>query len=1080
MLTDKNVCATVEEILSCTESFFIATMAQESPRKGFSSLFNAPTDVPAFLVIAIGIAIAAFMEDLPVRLIGVCISILGSIALFVLYAQRVKDLSALQPTTMKPAKTVSDVADFKTTVKQETGSKRLVFDDFAESFGEIDDAPTIAVPNAATNAATSSTPASTPSAGNSPAQTGNNKKNKDKVNSPKSSPIQASQTAPPAANEQPLEKTRIPATAPTTNPPSNQALPKRLVFDDFDEAADFDDVQLVIAPEKFTPLQSAPVLGSANAAATQNIPQSSTKPDAVRSSSTSTTTFAKKVLVFDDADEGASMRNDFTPTVAIGESDLPESLKKAPAPAPVTPAPQPFTRTSTLPTPGNYTAPALDETLLGADFDDEEGGEFRILGKMPSVEVGASSTNTAFQEELAKKKSDEVRVEEGHVSLEIGHSTDDNTIAPTTNQPMTNDQSTNDQSTNDQSTNDQSTNDQSEPTAQITESEDLQEKVSRASKAALHIATVEKEIREISAVSAQVSSGGAERTADAVAAAQAADLKNYRPEKPETNKLNASKIAASDASHELPEEAVSHRRKKLTVTMDEIAEETPEVVKNEPRREFDFLLQRILMAIRSAMNARTAAYWWYAADRKQLTMEAKISDSANTIEHRTITLSETDTLSQIALSGSPEILTEISTDAELTLLPYYTSAAGTRSFVGVPVFYNQAVVGILTADSSEDDAYDNATVSFLGHFTKLISGLIQSYTEKYDLLQAARTLEAIDTFRQLTLKPERTGEDICTALIRSLMRLVPYSTMGTCIYNDETSAWYISNLHTKIVEARSVLGATVVLETSLVGKTITNGRTYRFQNLTPNFVRLAEGELASAAIAFTAIPLVSVSRCYGALFIEEHGETRLTKQDIEILETACEYAGTALEQIQLQDYVQNHAQTQASSASKANDLVADERTQQNIVEAIDFVMQIRQEMAKAREAGSTMSIALIKLDEYAAFAKNDTLKEELFRLFSENVKAHLRENDVVGRYLGNIVGVCLNGKTTNEAQMWAERLRREIAGKPINVKGKQFTITASIGLAELLKQSTTEELFTHAEQALQLASQATNRVNVFA
>ncbi|TAE20954.1 MAG: diguanylate cyclase [Candidatus Kapaibacterium sp.] len=1043
-------------------------MAQESPNKGFSTLFNAPTDVPAFLVIALGIAIATFMEDLPVRLIGVCISILGSIALFVLYAQRVKDLSALQPTTTsKTTKAVSDVADFKTTVKKEVGSKRLVFDDFAESFGEIDDTP----------APLSSAPVSTTPVGHSITENINKKKNKEKSPSlkkvsPQASQAQISQSTPsnitPTPSKQSFHEQRgIPTNTPAPTA-SNQALPKRLVFDDFDEAADFDDIQLVIAPEKFTSQPQQSVTRSANAAPA---PMATDARQSSASSSTSgslseppPTTFAKKILVFDDSDEGASMLNDFTPKVAIGEAYLPESLKKTPAPLPVTPAPQPFTRP--LPTPENYAAPVLDTTLLNTDFDDDEGGEFRILGKMPSVEIGSSTANSAFQEEIKKKKSDEANDEAMKVEQRVEQNREQK-IEQRAEQKI-------EQKVEQVS---QQLSPQEAEMTTITEA--LQDKVTRASKAALHVATVEKEMQEISAVSAQVSSGRAERTADAVAAAQAADLKNYRPEKPD-----ASKIAASEASHALPEEAVSHRRKKLTVTMDEIAEETPEVVKNEPRREFDFLLQRILMAIRSAMNARTAAYWWYAADRKQLTIEANISDLATAIEHRTIALSDADTLSQIALSGSPEILTEISSDAELMLLPYYTRAAGTRSFVGVPVFYNQVVVGILMADSTEDDAYDNATVSFLGHFTKLISGLIQSYTEKYDLLQAARTLEAIDTFRQLTLKPERTGEDICTALIRSLMRLVPYSTMGTCIYNDETALWYISNLHTKIAEARSVLGAKVVLESSLVGKTITNGRTYRFQNLTPNFVRLAEKELTPEMVAFTAIPLVSVSRCYGALFIEEYGETRLTKQDIEILETACEYAGTALEQIQLQDYVQNHAQRQTSSAKDASEPATttnmDERTQQNIVEAIDFVMQIRQEMAKAKETGSTMSIALVKLDEYTAFANNDAVREQLFQLFSENVKAHIRENDHVGRYLGNIVGVCLNGKNTNEAQMWAERLRREIAGKPINIGGKQFTITASIGLAELLKQATTEELFTHAEQALQLASQATNRVNVFA
>ncbi len=988
-----------------------------SQNSGLMRLFSAATDVPAFIVIALGIAIALLMEDVPVRLIGVCISILGSIAVFVLYAQRVKDSSALQQMS-KPVKTVSDVSDFKTTVKQETGSKRLVFDDFAESFATVD---VQAAPQASI---------SQPFEENLPKNT-------------------SSQAEPSSSSKKQTEKQGTEAPSPAKAQSQQPTLPKKLVFDDFDDMAGFDDVnevKLITAPQKFTPQTLPPVLPSFSAASGESSPSSSQPSSSQPSSSLPSS--GKKVLVFDDANESASLNNDFQANIAIGSTVLPASLQKPQPPEAVSPAPSVFTRTEAI--AGNYIAPKLDESLLGAGFDDDDGGEFRILGKTPAVATTSApspSATTPSAEELSKKKDVDPTPEQPVQTLTAS------AVAPTLTpieipaDPVPKPLST----PNIPSTGER-----------LTEVEDVQDKVTRASKAALHVATVELEPREIASVASQASEM---RSSDAMAAAQAADVQSYSPAKLDL-KLNTSNIALGQVSTEIPEETVSHRRKKLTVTMDEIAEEAPEVVKNEPRKEFDFLLQRVLMAIRSAMNARTTVYWWYAADRKQLTMEAKISDVSDTIQSRTIAALGDDAVSQIAQSGTPEILSEISTDAELRLLPYYTSPAKTRSFVGVPVFYNNAVVGVLTADSTEDDAYDNATVSFLGHFTKLISGLIQSYTEKYDLLQSARTLDAIDTFRQLTLKPERTGEDICTALIRSLMRLVPYNTMGTCIFSDDRANWYVSNMHTKTPEAREILGADVFLETSLLGKTISNGRTYRFANPAQTFVRVTEQELKPDTLAFTAVPLVSVSRCYGALFIEETGETRLSKQDIEILETACEYAGTALEQIQLQDYVQSHTLVKD---------VSDER----VISSSDFIERARQEMARAADVKLSFTVALLCLDEYAAFSSNDTLREELFRMFLETVKKNAREYDVVGQFGRNAVAVCLVEKNTQEAQMWAERLRREIASVPQNVKGKQFTITASIGVAEFLKQTSLEELLTHAEKALDVAVRKTNSVSVF-
>jgi diguanylate cyclase (GGDEF)-like protein len=567
---------------------------------------------------------------------------------------------------------------------------------------------------------------------------------------------------------------------------------------------------------------------------------------------------------------------------------------------------------------------------------------------------------------------------------------------------------------------------------ELTTSEDIQDKVTRAAKAAV--------IRE-----------------------------QYETPSPtaatETAKTQA-KAPANQASTALPEEAVSHRRKKLTVQMEEIVEETPESAKNEPRREFEFLLQRVLLAIRSAMSARTTAYWWYAADRKQLTLESKISDMPEAMHKRSSFPLGSDALSHIAENGAPEILTEISSDAELQLLPYYASSANTRSFVGVPVFFNSAVVGVITADSTEDDAYDNATVSFLGHFTKLVSGLIQSYTEKYDLLQSARTLDAIDTFRQLTLKPDRTGEDVCTALIRALMRLVPYTTIGTCMYSEERGGWYVSNLHTKEAAAKEILGGEVYLDNSLVGKTITNGRTYRFANPAANFIRVTQREQKPSVLAFTGVPLVSVSRCYGALFIEETGETRLTKQDVEIIETVCEYAGTALEQMQLQDYVQTHALLQEASDNA-------------LVSTVTFLQRVKEELARAEDVELSLTIALVSLDKYASFSNNPVLLDELTQAFVQILRKNLRPYDVIARYHGTTLAVCLIEKNTQAAQMWAERIRRETAAASLNVGGKQYNVTVSIGLAEFLKQANIEELMAHAEKAMDAALKKTNSVSIF-
>ena len=91
------------------------------------------TEVFALLAIIGGLCIALFLPELPIRLIGVCVSVLGGVGYFMFISQR---LSETVEYTRKP---VSQKTEFRTTVKRDSSAgKRIVFDDFATSFGGED------------------------------------------------------------------------------------------------------------------------------------------------------------------------------------------------------------------------------------------------------------------------------------------------------------------------------------------------------------------------------------------------------------------------------------------------------------------------------------------------------------------------------------------------------------------------------------------------------------------------------------------------------------------------------------------------------------------------------------------------------------------------------------------------------------------------------------------------------------------------------------------------------------------------------------------------------------------------------
>ena len=91
-----------------------------------------PSDGIAFLVIVIGLFIALFLDEMAVRLIGVCITVLGGVALFMMVSPRLTDLSMSRPP--RPTESPS----FLSETKRDALKTSQVFDSIAyrATFGE--------------------------------------------------------------------------------------------------------------------------------------------------------------------------------------------------------------------------------------------------------------------------------------------------------------------------------------------------------------------------------------------------------------------------------------------------------------------------------------------------------------------------------------------------------------------------------------------------------------------------------------------------------------------------------------------------------------------------------------------------------------------------------------------------------------------------------------------------------------------------------------------------------------------------------------------------------------------------------
>jgi len=68
----------------------------------------------------------------------------------------------------------------------------------------------------------------------------------------------------------------------------------------------------------------------------------------------------------------------------------------------------------------------------------------------------------------------------------------------------------------------------------------------------------------------------------------------------------------------------------------------------------------------------------------------------------------------------------------------------------------------------------------------------------------------------------------------------------------------------------------------------------------------------------------------------------------------------------------------------------------------------------------------------------------------------------------------------SESQLWAERIRSEVAQSVINIDKKKYSVTISGGVAEHTKMDNATTLLEKSHKALTIASKKTNNITIFA
>jgi diguanylate cyclase (GGDEF)-like protein len=475
----------------------------------------------------------------------------------------------------------------------------------------------------------------------------------------------------------------------------------------------------------------------------------------------------------------------------------------------------------------------------------------------------------------------------------------------------------------------------------------------------------------------------------------------------------------------------------------------------EPRSEFHTLIDRVLLVLKSVLFCNTAAYFWLNRERQQLVLEGVATDSPAFTGQKRLSLAD-DILSQVATLGKPRILTSVDPQGETDLLRYYESAAGVRSAIAVPVFYrNEAQevepVGVLVADSTAEDAFGQETIDTLGKFTKLTSALIKSYTDKYDLLSDAELLSSIRRLQD-AVKSESGEQRILTALVDEVGRLAAWDYLTITMYAEDAGNWVIQRVVNHTGSTYVLPSQVVDAGKSIVGEAITSNRVEVVPDLSSDDrPRFHAGESIAREGSYVAIPISSYQRCYGAIGLEVRKDRSLTGSEIEVLYRLVEIAGSALEVGYMNDLVKEFASVEHLTGLTTRKF---------------FMRRVDEEVMRADDNGGELAYATLGIDgldeQIRRYGRE--IQDVIFRSMNELIRKNLRPYDVLGRQDGNVLGVLLTNMTASDAYLWAEKLRKAIAGHAIVYGQRSISVTVSFGICGLSERMSARELVAGATQ----------------
>lgn len=332
---------------------------------------------------------------------------------------------------------------------------------------------------------------------------------------------------------------------------------------------------------------------------------------------------------------------------------------------------------------------------------------------------------------------------------------------------------------------------------------------------------------------------------------------------------------------------------------------------------------------------------------------------------------------------------------------YYSIGKRSGSAVGIPMFIDKQLFGVLYVESTQLNAFsqdDLQTLETLVSFTVTAIHKARLYEHAQEQLRAISTLQTVSQAILSSLDLQR----IFQSVVQALKDTYKYSYIS--IYTVEKD---VLRLGAQVGYSEDMVIHEIPTSAGVAGRSLQTRQVQFIPDVCkePNFLR-ASLDVASEI----CVPLVMGEKALGVLNVEANAEHPLDESDIDILKTMAGPVVIAIENANL------HAEVTQLAMTDGLTRLANRRA---------FDQMLERELVRASRYHTPLSLIIIDMDFFKVYNDQWGHPAGDIRLtaVAELLTSGLRNPDFVARYGGEEFALILPNTNLTSALTLAERLR---------------------------------------------------------